>query len=224
MHTETLVVGPLATNCYVVSSGAGKGSAGRDGGVNHGAGGEGIIIDPGANAGRIADYIDRAGIEPVLIVLTHGHSDHMAAAADLAARYGTGVAMHAADLETLEMSIADAPLWGLGNPERVRITRKLSAGDTIVFGGLSGKVLHTPGHTRGGISILFDGVVFVGDTLFAGSIGRTDFFGGDMETLLTSIRRRLFTLPDDTIVYTGHGPPTTIGDEKRLNPYFDGSG
>ena len=84
-------------------------------------------------------------------------------------------------------------------------------------------MLHTPGHTKGGISLLFDGVVFVGDTLFASSIGRTDFFGGDMETLLASIRRELFTLPGDTAVYTGHGPATTIGEEKRQNPFFDGT-
>ena len=145
------------------------------------------------------------------------------AAAVLAAGYGIDVVMHGDDLDTLEMSVADAPMWGLGNPENVPIARRLSAGDAIEFGGESGKVLHTPGHTKGGMSILFDGTVFVGDTLFARSIGRTDFFGGDMETLLASVRRELFTLPDDTVVYTGHGPATTIGEEKRQNPFFDGT-
>lgn len=206
MHIETLVVGPLATNCYVVSSNT-----------------EAIIIDPGGSPERIKDYIERSGVKPILIVLTHGHSDHMASAAGMAAEYGIDVAMHGDDLDTLEMSVTDAPMWGLGNLESVSVARRLSAGDTIEFGGESGKVLHTPGHTKGGISILFGGVVFVGDTLFARSIGRTDFFGGDMETLLDSVRRELFTLPEETAVYTGHGPATTIGEEKQQNPFFDGT-
>ena len=211
MHIETIVVGPLATNCYVVSCDDPCCAA------------EAIIIDPGGSPERIKDYIERSDVNPVMIVLTHGHSDHMASAAELAAEYDIGVAMHDNDLETLEMSVADAPMWGLGNPDNVQIARKLAAGDTIDFGGVSGTVLHTPGHTKGGMSLLFDGVVFVGDTLFARSIGRTDFFGGSMETILDSIRRELFTLPEDTVVYTGHGPATTIGEEKRQNPFFDGT-
>jgi hydroxyacylglutathione hydrolase len=171
----------------------------------------------------IREYVERSGVKPALVVLTHGHSDHMASAAGLAAEYGIDVVMHGDDLETLEMSVADAPMWGLGNPDNVQIARKLAADDTIDFGGESGRVLHTPGHTKGGMSLLFDGVVFVGDTLFARSIGRTDFFGGSMETILDSIRRELFTLPEDTVVYTGHGPATTIGEEKRQNPFFDGT-
>jgi len=207
MRIETLVVGPLATNCYVVSGDEG---------------GDAIIIDPGGSAGSIKEHVESSGVRPVLIVLTHGHSDHMAAAAELATEYGIEVAMHGDDLDTLEMSVADAPMWGLGNPDNINVARSLAAGDMIEFGGMSGKVLHTPGHTKGGISILFDGAVFVGDTLFAGSIGRTDFFGGDMETILASIRREIFTLPDDTKVYTGHGPATTVGAEKRGNPFFSG--
>lgn len=211
MHIETIVVGPLATNCYVLSS------------EDPCAASEAIIIDPGGDAGRIKDYIERSGVTPILIVLTHGHSDHMVSAAGLAVEYGIDAVMHGDDLDTLEMSVADAPMWGLGSPENVPIARKLKAGDTIEFGGETGKVLHTPGHTKGGMSLLFDGAVFVGDTLFARSIGRTDFFGGDMETILDSIRRELFTLPEDTAVYTGHGPATTIGEEKRHNPFFDGT-
>jgi glyoxylase-like metal-dependent hydrolase (beta-lactamase superfamily II) len=147
----------------------------------------------------------------------------MAAAAALVREYDIGVAMHGDDIDTLERSVADAPSWGLGTPENVTVNRRLSSGDTIEFGGESGRVLHTPGHTKGGISLLFDGAVFVGDTLFAGSIGRTDFFGGDLDTILDSIRRELFTLPEDTAVYTGHGPATTIGEEKRHNPFLDGT-
>jgi glyoxylase-like metal-dependent hydrolase (beta-lactamase superfamily II) len=222
MHVETLVVGPLGTNCYVLSSGD-SGEAGDGSGEVSGDSGEAIIIDPGGSFERIRDYIERSGVKPVMIVLTHGHSDHMASAARLAAEYGIGVAMHENDIDTLERSVADAPMWGLGSPDNVSTTRRLSAGDKIEFGEAKGTVLHTPGHTKGGISILFDGAVFVGDTLFAGSIGRTDFFGGDMKTILASIRSELFTLPDDTVVYTGHGPATTIGEEKRHNPFFDGT-
>jgi len=211
MHIETLVVGPLATNCYIVSCG------------DSCCGAESIIIDPGGDADRIRDQIESSGAVPVLIVLTHGHSDHMAAAAALAREYDVGVEMHGDDVDTLDRSVADAPMWGLGAPENVRVSRRLSAGDTIEFGGESGRVLHTPGHTKGGISLLFDGAVFVGDTLFAGSIGRTDFYGGDLDTILESIRGKLFSLPDETVVYTGHGPATTIGEEKRHNPFFDGT-
>lgn len=211
MHIETIVVGPLATNCYVLSC------------EDPCAASEAIIIDPGGDPERIKDYIERSGVTPILIVLTHGHSDHMVSAAGLAVEYGIDAVMHGDDLDTLEMSVADAPMWGLGSPENVPIARKLKAGDTIEFGGETGKVLHTPGHTKGGMSLLFDGAVFVGDTLFARSIGRTDFFGGDMETILDSIRRELFSLPEDTAVYTGHGPATTIGEEKRHNPFFDGT-
>jgi glyoxylase-like metal-dependent hydrolase (beta-lactamase superfamily II) len=112
-------------------------------------------------------------------------------------------------------------MWGLGRPEAPAIGRVLAAGDTIRFGSCEGSVLHTPGHTKGGISLAFDGAVFAGDTLFAGSIGRTDFYGGDMATILESIRRELFALPDGTVVYTGHGPATTIGAERRENPFMN---
>jgi glyoxylase-like metal-dependent hydrolase (beta-lactamase superfamily II) len=207
MNIERIIVGPLATNCYVVSC------PGSD---------DSIVIDPGGDGDRIASYVDGAGLSPVLIVLTHGHSDHFAAAAALARRYGTPVAMHGDDLDTLARSAADAPMWGLGRPEPPEIGRELCAGDTIRFGSCEGTVLHTPGHTKGGICIAFDGVVFAGDTLFAGSIGRTDFYGGDMETILESIRQELFALPDGTVVHTGHGPSTTIGEEKAGNPFLTG--
>jgi glyoxylase-like metal-dependent hydrolase (beta-lactamase superfamily II) len=207
MHVETLIVGPLATNCYVVSCDETA---------------EAIIIDPGGSSGRIIEYIKSSGVKPVLIVLTHGHSDHMAAAARLAGEYGVEVAMHGDDSDTLPRSIADAPSWGLGNPEAVTVGRTLSAGEDIEFGRQSCRVLHTPGHTKGGICLHCNSIVFSGDTLFARSIGRTDFYGGDLETILESIRRELFGLPDDTIVYTGHGPATTIGEEKRENPFLTG--
>lgn len=202
-----LVVGPLATNCFVISCPVSR---------------EALIIDPGGNAGSIKGYVDEAGLKPVKIVLTHGHSDHMAAAAELKKEYGIGLSMHADDMDTMKKSIEDAPLWGLGTIEDPGVDEMLVAGDEIRFGEASVRVLHTPGHTRGGISLYTGKEVFAGDTLFARSIGRTDFFGGDMETLLDSIRTQLFTLPEDTTVYCGHGPSTDIGAEKAQNPFLNG--
>lgn len=205
---EELVVGPLATNCYIVSCTESS---------------EAIIIDPGGDAGSISEAVSGSGVKPVKVVLTHGHSDHMAAAPKLMREYGIGLALHGDDIVTMKKSVEDAPMWGLGKVEHAEVDTILSAGDRIRFGGVSASVVHTPGHTIGGISILLPGVVFAGDTLFAGSIGRTDFFGGDMKTLLDSIRRELFVLPDDTVVFCGHGPSTLIGEEKRHNPFLNGS-
>jgi glyoxylase-like metal-dependent hydrolase (beta-lactamase superfamily II) len=200
------IVGPMATNNYVLYCPVTK---------------DAIIIDPGGNPEIIVKSIDEKSLNPTKIILTHGHSDHMASAAEIMRRYNIGLAIHPDDIETMKKSIEDAPLWGLGKIEEPEVENTLAEGDRIKFGEITGTVLSTPGHTKGGISLKFDGVVFAGDTLFAGSIGRTDFFGGNLETLLDSIRTKLFNLPDDTIVYCGHGPSTTIGNEKRHNPFFN---
>jgi glyoxylase-like metal-dependent hydrolase (beta-lactamase superfamily II) len=123
----------------------------------------------------------------------------------------------------IPLSVREAPFWGMGSIEGPEIGRTLSEGDELEIGNVRGKVLHTPGHSPGGISLLFDGFVIVGDTLFYRSIGRTDLHGGSMEILLDSIRSKLFTLPDVTIAYCGHGPATTIGEEKRENPFLTGA-
>ena len=203
-----LTVGPLGTNCFLVS--CVKSS-------------EAIIIDPGGDSPSIISAIKEDCLTPVMIVLTHGHSDHMASAAGLTREFDIDIAMHGDDIETMKKSVEDSPLWGLGEVEYPEVKTLLSAGDKIEFGEIKAEVRHTPGHTLGGISIVLGNAVFAGDTLFAGSIGRTDFFGGDMETLLASIRSELFTLPDDTAVFCGHGPPTTIGEEKARNPYLNGT-
>jgi glyoxylase-like metal-dependent hydrolase (beta-lactamase superfamily II) len=207
MRIACKVVGPLATNCYIVSCEETRAA---------------VIVDPGGDADLITEFIGRTGLEPVEIVSTHGHSDHIAAAAPLQRAYGIGFAIHEADLDIITLSVRDAPLWGMGSIEAPTVHRTLAAGERITVGRSAGTVLHTPGHTPGGISIRFDGMVISGDTLFARSIGRTDLHGGDYETLLASIRRELLTLPDDTTVYTGHGPKTTIGEEKRENPFIHG--
>ena len=132
---------------------------------------------------------------------------------------GADVIIHALDAPMLSQISASASRWGLAADDSPPPDRTVAEGDIINFGNLSLKVIHTPGHTQGGISFYADGCVFVGDTLFAGSIGRTDFEGGHLETLLASIREKLFRLADDTRVLTGHGPETTIGSEKQYNPF-----
>ena len=202
------VVGPLATNAYIVSCNET---------------GKALIIDPGGDPDAIEAYISGENLEPVEIISTHGHSDHIAAVAHLKRTYGIGYSLHEADREMVKLSVKEAPYWGMGPIEEPEIERTLAGGDTVRFGNASAGVLHTPGHSPGGISLLFDGFVIVGDTLFNRSIGRTDLAGGSMEALLDSIREKLFVLPDETIVYCGHGPRTTIGEEKRGNPFLAGA-
>ena len=199
------VVGPIRTNCYILSCPETM---------------KAVIVDPGGDPDLVEAFIEEARLQPVEIVCTHGHSDHIASAAELKERYGVPLAIHGADLGIVKLSVKESPFWGLGRIKEPKVERVLAAGDEIAFGAARGKVLHTPGHTPGGISILFDGFVLAGDTLFNRSIGRTDFEGGDLDTLLASIRNELFTLSDETIVYCGHGPRTTIGEEKRENPFL----
>lgn len=201
------VVGPLATNCYILSCPE-TGAA--------------VIVDPGGDPDVIHATVEEMKLGPVEIVCTHGHSDHIAAAAELCRRYGAGFTIHEEDRRIVKLSVKEAPFWGLGSIEEPVITRTIAAGDRIAFGAVSGTVLHTPGHTPGHVSFLFGDSVLVGDTLFSGSIGRTDLEGGSLETLLDSIRTRLLTLPDGTAVHCGHGPDTTIGEERSGNPFITG--
>ena len=205
---ECKVIGPLATNAYIVSCPETR---------------KAIIVDPGGDPHVISAYIKERDLEPIEIISTHGHSDHIAGVAALKKEYGIGFALHEADREMVPLSVREAPYWGMGSIEGPEIDRILAEGDKIEIGNVRGNVLHTPGHSPGGISLLFDGFVIVGDTLFYRSIGRTDLHGGSMETLLDSIRSKLFILPDETIAYCGHGPATTIGEEKRENPFLDGT-
>jgi hydroxyacylglutathione hydrolase len=201
-------VGPLATNAYIVSCPETS---------------KAVIVDPGGDPQTISTYIRERSLEPIEIISTHGHSDHIAGVAALMREYGVGYTLHEADREMVKLSVEEAPFWGMGTIEEPEIDRTLGEGDVIEIGKVRGTVLHTPGHSPGGISLLFDGFVIVGDTLFCRSIGRTDLRGGSMQTLLDSIRGKLFTLPDETIAYCGHGPSTTIGEEKRENPFLAGA-
>ena len=205
IHVACKVVGPIETNCYILSCAATR---------------KAVIVDPGGDPDVIEAYVEEAKLEPVEVISTHGHSDHIASVEDLRERYAIPFAIHAADLDIIKLSVREAPFWGMGRIREPKVDRVIAPGDEIVFGNERGKVLHTPGHTPGGISILFEGFVLVGDTLFNRSIGRTDLHGGDFDTLIDSIRTQLLTLPDDTIVYCGHGPRTTIAEERGENPFL----
>ncbi len=200
---KRLVVGSLSANCYIV------------GGEEAG---EGMVIDPGGHAAEINQAITDSGLKISIIVLTHGHSDHIAALRDIQDRTGAEVAIHVEDADFLETSSQFGISYRTPHPP----DRLLHEGDTIDIGGMSFTVLHTPGHTPGSICLLSGNKVFTGDTIFHKGIGTTLMPGSSRRQLLESIRTRLMALPDDTIVYPGHGRETTIGAERRDNPYVTG--
>jgi glyoxylase-like metal-dependent hydrolase (beta-lactamase superfamily II) len=156
----------------------------------------------------------------VWIINTHGHFDHSTGNKRLKEVTGAQLVIHRADTPMILHQGARGGMGGLGVDISPPPDRYVEEGDSITFGDISLKVLHTPGHSRDGISLVTDRIVFVGDTLFAGSIGRTDFPGGDYEGLIRNVREKIFPLGDDVVVYPGHGPKTTIGRERRTNPFF----
>lgn len=205
LTVEVFSGGPFAENCFLAY-----------------ASGEALVIDPGHSASTIAERISALGLEPVAIANTHAHIDHVAAAAELAAALSVPFWLHEAELPVLQSVPLQARMFGLQSCETPEVARALEHDDTLTLGGLELRVLHTPGHTPGGCCFYQPDakVTFVGDTLFAGSVGRSDLPGGDHDTLIASIKRCLLTLPDEITAYAGHGPQTTLGDERRRNPFL----
>jgi len=201
---KKLVVGPFASNCYIAGS---EKTA------------EGIIIDPGDDAETILREVDNLGLSIKSIVLTHRHLDHIGALKGVKEATGAEVAVHAQDAD-LQGQKSLAMMFGVTFSPPPPPDQLLEDGDSIKVGDLDFKVLHTPGHSPGGICLLSDGVVFTGDTLFNYSIGRTDLPYGGLDQLMNSIKTALLVLPDETMVCPGHGPDTTIGHERQFNPFL----
>lgn len=198
---DALEVGPMAANCYIITHIPTK---------------DACLIDPGGEPERIKDFIKNKRLNLKFIINTHGHGDHILGNG----YFGVPIYIHRLEKDFLTNPVLNlSGMFGmfLKTPKASRL---LEDGDKVYLNDLEFEILHTPGHTPGGISVKLNGVIFTGDTLFAGSVGRTDLPRGDEKTLLGSIRKKLFALDDDTVVYPGHGGESTIGKEKRTNPFF----
>ena len=204
MIVNKLVVGPLASNCYIVGSEFNK---------------EGMIIDPGDEAKRILKKVEELKLDIKSIVLTHGHIDHIGALKEVKEATKAEVAIHGDDAGIIQGQALNT-LFDISYPIPPPPDKLLKDGDSIDIGDLHFLVVHTPGHTQGGISLLGEGVVFTGDALFNYGIGRTDLPGGNSNQLMNSLHTKLMVLPDNTVVYPGHGPDTTIGAEREANPFL----
>jgi glyoxylase-like metal-dependent hydrolase (beta-lactamase superfamily II) len=200
--------GVFVQNCYLVVDEGGR---------------EAAIVDPGEEADLILEQVQRAGVRVMGIWLTHAHLDHVLGAPRVRAATGAPVFLHPDDGPLYDRVPQQAEAFGLRADPLPAPDRAWSHGEVLRVGALCFTVRHTPGHSPGSVSLVGEGVVFAGDVLFQGSIGRTDLPGGDGETLLASIERELLVLPDSTIVYPGHGPETTIGAERRANPFLTGA-
>lgn len=207
MKVECYVLGPLENNVYLVADEETRDSA---------------VLDPGIGSEPALDRIREGQWNLRYVINTHGHLDHIYCDALFMAETGASLLIHADDVPVLEAAGEQADWLGCPPPTQPVPSRLLQEGDRIDVGSAAFTVLHTPGHTPGGICLLGDGILFCGDTLFAGSVGRTDLPGGDYGALVRSIRDRILTLPDDTVVCPGHGQRTTIGREKQMNPFLVG--
>jgi len=204
MIIKDLMVGPIMANCFIVGCENTR---------------EAAVIDPGDESDKILLALAGLKLKVKYIINTHGHFDHVGGNKRMKEATGADILIHSLDAPMLDYISRSASAWGMNAEDSPPPDLMLKDGDKVIFGDISLKVIHTPGHSPGGISLYSDGFVFVGDTLFAGSIGRTDFPGGDFDTLISSIRKKLFVLGDDVRVFAGHGPETTIGTEKKFNPF-----
>lgn len=206
MIFESFPVGPFQCNCMIFGCEETQSA---------------VVIDPGDEADAILATLARWKIKALYLLHTHAHLDHIGATHDVRQQTGAASGLHEDDMPLCENLAIQASLFGLSAPPVPVIDRFLKNGDVLSFGHHTVDVLHTPGHTPGSLSFHVPSVgLITGDTLFAGSVGRTDLWGGSHPTLIRSIHSRLLSFPEETIVYPGHGPKTTIGREKRSNPYL----
>jgi len=202
---KRLVVGPLGTNCYVVASGPGAGAA---------------IIDPGGEAEAILAEVAAEDLQVTYVINTHGHSDHVAANGRVLEATGARLVIHELDAAMLADPVANISAFIGAHTTSPAADVTVTDGDTVDIDGLVLRVLHTPGHTKGSICLLGAKTLFSGDTLFAGSVGRTDLPGGSSRDMADSLAKRIAVLDNDVVVYAGHGESTTIGREKMINPFL----
>lgn len=208
MIIETLQLGPIGTNCYIVGDETTRSAA---------------IIDPGDEPRRVLMALEDRRLLADTIIATHAHFDHVGAVRPLVEATRAPFLLFHAEVPVLRVAANRAQtLFGLAIPPPPAPDRLLREGDTVTLGGAPFRVVHTPGHSPGHMCLIGDGVAFVGDVVFQGSIGRTDLPGADHATLLRSIAAHILTLPDTTVLYNGHGPATTVGRERRTNPFLVG--
>lgn len=206
MIIETLVVGELGTNCYILGDEKTK---------------EGMIIDPGGDLSLIEKTFKGLNLEIKYIVLTHGHGDHIAVLSELKKMTQAQILIHQKDAEMLAEPQKNLSVFSFNPISAPKADRLLKDKDKIKVGRMEFEVLHTPGHTEGSISLFTDKIIFSGDLIFYGSVGRTDLPGGSYKELLRSIQENILDKEDDTLIYPGHGPATTVGEEKRNNPFLN---
>ena len=199
--------GQFVENCYLVTDEASR---------------ECVVIDPGEEAGLILRRITEAGVRTVAIWVTHAHLDHVMGVPRLRRETDAPIYLHPADRELYDRVIQQGLAFGIRVESLPPPDREFVPGETVRVGTVGFTVRHAPGHSPGSVCLVGDGVVFTGDVLFAGSIGRTDLPGADFDTLIRSIERELLVLPDSTMVYSGHGPETTVGRERGTNPFLAG--
>lgn len=205
MIIKELPVGPLQANCFIVGCEETR---------------EAAVIDPGDDVDQILMSLAESKLKVKYIINTHNHFDHVGGNARLKQVTKADLLIHKLDAPMLQHLGTMAKSFGMSVDDSPPADRELEEGDIVKVGNIEMKVVHTPGHSPGGICLITDKAVFAGDTLFAGSIGRTDLPGGDYDTLISGVREKLFVLDDDVTVYCGHGPRTTIGMEKKFNPFF----